>query len=223
MFLSRVSLTHPATSDPGLWWRMFENPYHFHQEVWALFGDGPARRRDFLYRLDREGREPRIFCLSEREPRAAHPAFRVESKRFAPVLRAGERLHFSLRANPVVSRQGARHDVVMDAKWDLKARGVPPSERPSVAQIAQERGTAWLLERAPKHGFAVEPTAVRVDRYEVLELTKTGGTRVRLGTCDFAGTLTVTDPEALLLALRQGIGPAKGFGCGLLLCKRAGS
>jgi len=222
MFLSRISLTHGAPGDPALWWRMFENPYRFHQEVWGLFADGPERRRDFLYRLDRDGREPRIFCLSEREPRAGHGAFRVESKRFAPVLWSGERLHFSLRANPVVSREGARHDVVMDAKRQLKLKGVPPGKRPTVAQIAQERGTAWLLERAPKHGFAVEPQAVRVDRYEVLELTKSRGARVRLGTCDFAGTLTVTDPDALLLALRHGIGPAKGFGCGLLLCKRAG-
>ncbi len=220
MFLSRVSLSHQAPGDSALG-RMFANPYRFHQEVWALFADGPERRRDFLYRLDREGREPRIFCLSEREPRAVPGVFRVESKRFDPVLEAGERLHFALRANPVVSRQGARHDVVMDAKRELQARGVPRSERPTVAQLAQERGTAWLLERAPKHGFTVEPTAVRVDRYEIVDLTKTGGTRVRLATCDFAGTLTVTDVPALLLALKHGIGPAKGFGCGLLLCKRA--
>jgi CRISPR system Cascade subunit CasE len=222
MFLSRISLSRDAPGDP-VFWRLFEDPYRLHQEIWALFADGADRRRDFLYRLDREGGQPRIFCLSERAPRATHALFRIENKRFAPVLRAGERLHFALRANPVVSREGARHDVVMDAKRELRGQGVPRAAMPTVAQLAQERGTAWLAQRAARCGFAVEPTAVRVDRYEVLELAKPGGTRVRLGTCDFTGTLTVTDAEVFLQALRHGIGPAKGFGCGLLLCKRAGS
>ena len=220
MFLSRISL--PACgAHPAAIWNLFENPYRFHQEVWSLFADGPARRRDFLYRLDREGEEPRVYCLSERAPRPDHRVFRIESKRFEPVLASGERLRFALRANPIVNRGGARHDVVMDAKQELRRRGVPRSEQPSLAEIAQERGAAWLASRAPKHGFTVEPLEVRVDRYEVVELTKTGGTRVRLGTCDFAGTLTITDPELFAQSLRQGIGPAKGFGCGLLLCRRA--
>ena len=221
MFLSRIRLSLEAPAETGLE-RLFESSYRLHQEIWSLFADSPARQRDFLYRLDHEGGEPRIYCLSERQPRAsARRFFRVESKPFAPVLAAGERLRFALRANPVVSRGGSRHDVVMNAKHELKRRGVPKAERPSVAALAQERGTAWLLERAAKHGFAVEPEAVRVERYEVLELAKPGGARVSLGTCDFAGTLSVADPEALLFALRHGIGPAKGFGCGLLLCKRA--
>jgi len=62
---------------------------------------------------------------------------------------------------------------------------------------------------------------VRVERYAPLDLTKPNGTRVRLGTCDFAGTLTVTDEVVFRDTLRQGLGPAKGFGCGLLLCERA--
>jgi CRISPR system Cascade subunit CasE len=223
LYLSRIRLAPEAPAEPGLF-RLFESSYRLHQEIWSLFADSPARRRDFLYRLDHEGGEPRIYCLSERQPQAsAKRFFRVESKPFAPVLAAGEHLRFALRANPVVSRAGSRHDVVMDAKHELKRRGVPKAERPAVAQLAQERGTAWLLERAEKHGFTLAPEAVRVERYEILELAKPGGTRVRLGTCDFAGTLKVTDPEALLLALRNGIGPAKGFGCGLLLCKRAGA
>ena len=39
-------------------------------------------------------------------------------------------------------------------------------------------------------------------------------------TLDFSGLLTVTAPEKFLSALYGGIGPAKGFGCGLLLVKR---
>ena len=39
-------------------------------------------------------------------------------------------------------------------------------------------------------------------------------------TLDFSGLLTVADPEKFLSTLYGGIGPAKGFGCGLLLIKR---
>jgi CRISPR system Cascade subunit CasE len=37
----------------------------------------------------------------------------------------------------------------------------------------------------------------------------------------FDGILTVTDAEALIQEMMQGIGPAKAFGCGLLSIARA--
>ena len=39
---------------------------------------------------------------------------------------------------------------------------------------------------------------------------------------DFSGELTVIDPAAFIVALSKGIGPAKAFGCGLLLVRRIG-
>jgi len=138
MFLSQVSLSS-TTTDPELR-RRVDNLYRLHQAIWALFADGPGRQRDFLYRFDQESGQPRIFCLSARAPREAPALFRVESRPFDPDLQAGQRLRFTLRANPVVNRQGARHDVVMDARWELKSRGVPEREIPTFSQLAQERG-----------------------------------------------------------------------------------
>jgi len=218
MFLSQVSLSPETATNPVLR-RKVANVYRLHQAIWDLFGDGPGRQRDFLYRFDQEKGQTRIFCLSARAPRPVPGLFRVESRPFHLKIRAGQRLRFTLRANPVVNRHGARHDVVMDARFGLKSRGVPASQIPAFSELAQERGIAWLLERAPKHGFAVAPEEARVDRYAPLEFDKPNGLRVRLGTCDFSGTLTVTDEAAFAEALRQGIGPAKGFGCGLLLCE----
>ena len=43
---------------------------------------------------------------------------------------------------------------------------------------------------------------------------------IRYSTLDLAGTLTVIDPEMFLRTLYQGIGPAKAFGCGLMLVRR---
>ena len=36
----------------------------------------------------------------------------------------------------------------------------------------------------------------------------------------FEGILRVDDPDALVKVLEDGIGPAKGFGCGLMLVRR---
>ena len=144
-----------------------------------------------------------------------------ESKAFRPVLRSGDRLRFTLRANPIVTRGRKRHDVVMDAKWQLRRGGVPRDQWPAEAALAQETGLAWLLGRAEKHGFATTAEAVRVDRYAVETFVKPGKDGVRLATCDFSGVLVVRDVERFLAGVRAGIGPAKGFGCGLLLCMRA--
>ncbi len=221
MYLSRIRLSPEAARDRRFW-TMFENPYKLHQAIWHLFSDRPDRRRDFLYRLESNGASPTLFALSEREPlpdSSQEALWQVESRELRPALRSGDRLRFSLRANPVVTREGARHDVVMDLKKDLKKQGKPKAEWPSEAELAQKAGQGWLARRAPEHGFAVEQ--VLVTRHEVLTFPKPSGANVRLAVCDFEGVLSVVDPEGFLTMLRQGLGPAKGFGCGLLLCKRA--
>ena len=45
--------------------------------------------------------------------------------------------------------------------------------------------------------------------------------RLSFSTADFSGELTVIDPAAFAVALGDGIGPAKAFGRGLLLVRRA--
>ena len=71
-----------------------------HSLVWALFADGPDRRRDFLWREMRSGE---FLILANRPPTDAHNLFDLEYKPFAPLLRPGQSLGFDLRANPVIS------------------------------------------------------------------------------------------------------------------------
>lgn len=44
----------------------------------------------------------------------------------------------------------------------------------------------------------------------------------KLVTVTFEGVLNVTDPAHLIRLLENGVGPAKAFGCGLLLVRRFG-
>ncbi|MEA2080768.1 MAG: type I-E CRISPR-associated protein Cas6/Cse3/CasE [Pseudomonadota bacterium] len=55
----------------------------------------------------------------------------------------------------------------------------------------------------------------------ITNLPLTGGKEINFSTLDYSGLLTVTDPELFKAALFQGIGPAKAFGCGLLLVRPA--
>lgn len=71
-----------------------------------------------------------------------------------------------------------------------------------------------------RHGFTVPPGEqkepdVAVRGREQVTFQRQGA-NVTLSTAVFEGRLHVTDADALRSALVSGIGPAKGYGCGLL-------
>ncbi|MCI5211640.1 MAG: type I-E CRISPR-associated protein Cas6/Cse3/CasE [Candidatus Electrothrix sp. ATG2] len=225
MFFSKMTFRDHAVS-PEDRMRIFQSPYALHQEVWRLFSDSPDRKRDFIYRLDKDGLRPVVYSVSDRKPEGQSRAWQVAAKEYAPKLLAGEELAFLLRANPVVTRKNAdgrrqRHDVVMDRKKALQEQGMTKKDMPSTAILAHEAGQDWLVRRTEQHGFAVQQQNILVERYRQERFGKqqNKGT-IQFSLLDFSGRLTVTDPELFTRALCNGIGPAKGFGCGMLLVRR---
>lgn len=220
MYFSRIRMTRNALPEV-----LTGSEYALHRAVWSLFADRPDRERDFLYRRTETAGLPEFLCLSARPP-LARDGFAVQTKPFAPKLRQGLALDFAVRVNPVrtewVNGHQKRHDVVMDHKKKLEAQGVQKKDRPRESVLAQQAGAAWFLARAERLGVEVEADTLRAEGYSLLDFTKTGRgerRRVRLATLDISGVLVVRDPALLEQALRQGVGPAKGFGCGLLLLK----
>ena len=137
-----------------------------HHLVWSLFADAPDRQRDFLWREMDTG----VFLiLSARPPEDRHGLFEIaEPKPFIPSLEPGDRLRFSLRANPVIRRRdlsrrrSVKHDVVMDA---LRSR--PEGERAGYRHAAMlEQGFAWLERQGAKAGFGIRSGEVSVDGYD---------------------------------------------------------
>jgi len=190
-----------------------------HRLVWALFADAADRTRDFLWREEGPGR---FMTLSAREPADTHGLFELESKSFEPALSPGDRLEFSLRANPVVSRpitrgqRGKRHDVVMDALHGVMPGGRAAARREAVLTA----GRAWLSRQGEAHGFT--PVGdVAVDGYDRVQIPRTGGKPAVFGMLDFSGMLEIRDPAAFLTRLAKGFGRAGAFGCGLMLIRRA--
>lgn len=221
MIFSRARLSRAAFGREENW-QLDANAYRAHEIVWRLFSDSPERKRDFLFRWESAVRHttPVLYVVSERPPVDVHGLFaELRTKEYDPQLESGERLAFRLRANPVVKRRDENgrqivHDVVMDAKTrddgDLNHY-----------DLVQQASVDWLLARSEKAGFVIDPGRVMVERYTRHEFRKTrGGRRVVIATVDFDGMLEVSDPERLRATLFEGLGPSKGFGCGLFMVRR---
>jgi CRISPR system Cascade subunit CasE len=199
------------------------NGYQAHQLIWNLFADHPDRQRDFIYRHEAVNGWPTFYTVSKREPEDAVGMWEIIPKEYNPQLRAGERLGFASCVNPIRSRRDEngrqqRHDVVMEEKLNSKKEG----KNFDLSEIVQQTGLRWLEERATSHGFSVSPEGIRVDGYQQHKLFKGKGNKpITFSTLDFNGILTVTEPDVFVeKCLFDGIGPAKGFGCGLMLVRR---
>ncbi len=226
-YFSRVSIDPASVNATRLAQEVCANGYREHQHLWRLFEVDPDAKRDFLFRREQpSGGFPHFYLLSDRQPQHDEGVWRIETKEYRPVIRNGQRLSFTLRANPVVTRRGEngrqqRHDVVMDLKHRTGYQKLPKSERSSLACLIEEAGQAWLRARAETNGFSFASGELRVDGYDQHQALKKGhGNPIRYSTLDYVGLLTVEDVDLFQQALIHGIGSAKAFGCGLLLVRR---
>ncbi len=125
MYFSRIRLRSENISNVAE--KLAKSSYGLHQLLWELFAEDGTR--NFLFReeiareqLDvRSGArgEPVYYVVSANRPHIDHSLFHVDEKTYQPQLQVGDRLHFDLRANPVISRNGKKHDVPMDAQRQL--------------------------------------------------------------------------------------------------------
>lgn len=223
--MSRIKL-QPGASENKDFWKNLGNTYQIHHLLWSLFPDDPQRKRDFLYRYEKSENLPTFYCVSERIPEDRGGVWQIESKRYEPVLQVEQKLSFSLCANPIRTKRDDdkkqhRHDVVMNAKNQLNEEGIPREKWPSEAEIVQKHGFEWLARKGEQYGFRIREQEVRAEGYHQERFYKAKGKhQVNISTIDFTGLLIITDPELFKEALYGGIGPAKGFGCGLMMVRQ---
>lgn len=218
-----------------------QSPYAEHQWLWQFFPSSADQERDFVFRRHELEQMPRFYVVSQRPPTAFSEAWQVQSRVYDPQLQEGQRLSFQLRANPVITKKNAagkprRHDVVMQAKKQLLAEhGLSQeakwkdwkdeSNKPLLYELVQKHCAAWLDGAAKRNGFEIALTdeeepqrKLQVDAYEQSKAGKRDHL-VQFSAVDFSGELLVTNPELCQLALFNGLGHAKAFGCGLLLVR----
>lgn len=208
-------------------------PYSEHQWIWRFFPSEEDQGRDFIFRRDDVGGAPRYYVVSKRPPVEFSPAWAVRTRPYAPALREGQRLAFQLCANPVVSKKNSagktqRHDVVMQLKkqlltekgFDRWGEWEREDDRPALYEMVQQTCLDWLRARAATHGFEVVNASVAAYLQNKAEA---GERKIRFSTVDYSGELVVTDPERFQEMLVNGLGHAKGFGCGLMLVRNVES
>lgn len=219
-----------------------QSSYAEHQWLWKFFHSSADQTRDFIFRRHELEQMPRFYVVSQRPPKAFSEAWQVQSRVYDPQLQEGQRLSFQLRANPVITRKNdagksQRHDVVMQAKKRLLAEhGLSKeakwadwkdeSNKPLLYELVQQHCAEWLDGIAKRNGFEIALTdkeepqrRLQVDAYEQSKAGKRDH-MIRFSAVDFSGELLVTNPELFQLALFNGLGHAKAFGCGLLLVRR---
>lgn len=225
MYFSKIQLKKEGLDVKRVTDMMGGSDYEYHKFLWKLFGKTKNQKRNFIYKRRHANGWPLFYTVSEDIPEDHEGLWEIDTKEYRPKLHNGMRLAFSLTANPVRTekigdtKKRKRHDVVMDAKHKLKEQGVNKKDFPSMVEVVQKTGFEWLNSRAEKNGFSLDERQVRVDGYDQKHFYKKKA-EVRFSTLDFEGLLTVTDPSLFLQILFKGIGPAKSFGCGLMMVRR---
>ena len=220
MYLSRIRPAGEAHQLRRLAQIAGGGQYRLHQAFWSLFENNPDAKRDFLYRQEGQTDKLSFLVLSKRRPGNDNGLWEVQTKKFAPKLQTGQRLHFSIRINPVIKRRDEdgrqqRHDLVMDLK--KKANQQDQTQ----AELVQHATRQWLEARSTRNGFAIAEGSLVGQAYRQWRFTGKGGRKISFSSIDCAGLLRIADPERFNEALTRGIGPEKAFGCGLLLIRPA--
>ena len=207
MYLSQVELD-PRNRETL---RALNVPRRLHGAVEAAF-TGPRTRR--LWRLDRRASRLWLLILSEERPEL----FGIVAQ-FGPPNGTAETRDCALLLARVAEGTVWRFRLAANPIKNVKVAGGRGIVRNHVTVSQQEQ---WLAERAPKHGFALEPDGFRVVDARWIAFDKAaGGNRVRIHAVTFEGLLRVTDAALFREALTRGIGRGKAYGLGLLTLMRA--
>ncbi|MFC1752868.1 type I-E CRISPR-associated protein Cas6/Cse3/CasE [Thermoproteota archaeon] len=223
MFISQIKLKMSDNTFFELSKMLRTKGYLVHQYLWNIFSKGPDDNRDFLYRQISSGKKLSFIAVSKEEPNRESGIWDIETKSYCPLLKKDQILSFSVRANAIVSKKDEkgkqkRCDVVMDAKYHL--RKIQNELKLALTQdIINESGIKWLKAREEKNGFLLDEKKCFVYSYDQHRFFKQGSAPISFSTIDIKGVLSVTDLEKFTKLLFNGIGPCKGFGCGLMLIR----
>jgi CRISPR system Cascade subunit CasE len=184
-----------------------------HHVVWSLFARDETERH-WLYRrlTDRA-----LRVVSSKAPTSS-PYATVTTTREQSFdwLQSGMRLVFKLRANAVkrIAVDGKTHkvDVVMHALHPLS----PQERRERREEITRASYLDWMQRQGEAHGFSVDAETFQVVAHYRERIPRRNAAPALINCGELVGLLAVTDPQALVACLAEGLGASRSFGCGLL-------
>ena len=209
--------------------KLLANTHAMHAAVRSAFpNDIDLEAGRVLWRVDRGDHEHVLYVVGPAKPTGAHiveqagwdtrPAQSTDYGRFLDQLTRGQRWRFELVANPTYS------EAISGKRGKVKAH------------VSARHQLDWLYRKQDQGGFALAPrpeddvsdeARARWSPLESPGITERWtdvffknqdrrGRPVRIAKARFTGVLEVTDAEALRKVLTNGIGRARGYGCGLM-------
>ncbi len=181
----------------------------YHNWVEQSFPDEieAEKRTRKLWRIDKlYGREYLLIVSEEIPDHRELERYGVEGTaetkdydEFLNSLEVGMKAKFRAKLNPVFSKSNGK---------DQRGKVIPLASTESQME--------YLLGRAKKHGFHLEP-----DEFTIVgkgtELLKHKGKRaVPVKGAEYEGVLTITDLEKFKKVLTEGLGKKRAYGCGMV-------
>ncbi|MBQ9812449.1 MAG: type I-E CRISPR-associated protein Cas6/Cse3/CasE [Thermoguttaceae bacterium] len=197
-------LTQGVVSNVDAAKRRLKDRYDWHQYLWKFFpGVELGSEHEFLWRIDRKDVCCILWLLSEKKPDVAEAPGRWATKEVADTFLTHRRYEFSLCANPTVMRVVRLED------------GSRRKNGRRTAIYDRNELEKWLSDKGTNGGFVIE--RLTFDPPTKDYFFKSKDQKGVHSNVEFRGVLNVVDSEKFTAAWKTGIGPAKGFGFGLLL------
>lgn len=193
--------------------RDLANPYEMHRTIMGAFPTPLPHDERVLFRIEPSERSdmPAVLVQSVYRPdwesvQQKKEGYFTQSPQVRSLdglnINAGDRLRFRLRADP--SKR------VYYAKKEKSQR---------ISLFSEKDRREWIVRKAEQSGFSIQSESLLIcdAPYRTMFIPRAKEThKATINMVDFNGVLKVDDVEKLLFSLAQGIGPAKGLGCGML-------
>lgn len=220
MYISRIPL-NPTRRGTR---KFLSSPQVIHAAVLAAFPPAALEQPDnegrVLWRIDQNDNAIHLYVVSPTEPDFTHiveqagwPTTTAWATRkyteLLDTLATNQRWHFRLTANPV--------------RRTMNPTGASTRQRGAIGGLNTEEQLNWLRRKALDSGFNLArcgPPNLQADDVQIISRQTLkflrGPANVSLSTATYEGVLIISDAALLRSALTNGIGRAKGYGCGLL-------
>lgn len=185
-----------------------QTPYLQHQLVWELMRQSDDHQRDFLWRWD----DAELWILGANLPNSNQKFEAIQHTIFAPKVVVGQNLEFQVRCNPVIRIKDGDRRKKVDAVMHLKKHDRGDMTQDELNYFACKK---WVDK---KEGFGVLDGTLKVDAYQQVRFQRKSS-KIQYSTVELSGLLRIDNVEKFEKALFEGLGSAKGFGCGLMLIK----
>lgn len=177
-----------------------------HRSLMRLFGED-RRGAGVLYRLRLNDSSASVYLLSEDAPTGAPAAGMTivgscAMDEFFSEIAEGKRFGFDLLASPCKK---------------VSAEGKKNSQR-RILRTEEER-QQWLAAKGAAGGFKLLWVRESGQEHRLGSHDAASGGKFAVDGIHFCGALRVTDPERFRASVREGIGPEKAYGMGMLLLR----